>query len=365
MLKPQYIKGFILSLFSILLVFSFAQAQAKKEQEPKKGPPPAIVVVEESSSGMAEPMNEFVGTVYYSRVSEIASEVAGKVVTVNYDEGQRVVKEQVLVTLGSDILQTNLDGTRASFEQAQLELERANKDLARMETLYKAESISESLYDDHVFKVKRLEKNLDSLGAALRQLELQMEKTVIKAGFPGIVVSRTLEPGEWVNAGGTVAVVADDSFIDVVVDVPAETLDHMRRGRKIDVLAKGKRLTGTFTGFIPKGNVATRTFSVKLRLKNTEGLIEGMEARAILPVGAVFDGILVSRDGVINKFGQDVVFAMVDGAARMIPVKVLGYQGMKASVSGPGLESGMLIVVKGNERIRDGQPLKVLPEKGD
>ncbi len=366
MLRPQYIKGLILSLLSIFVVLSFAQAQeAKKEQEPQKGPPPAIVVVEEASSGIAEPMNEFVGTVYYSRVSEIAAEVAGKVTRVNYDEGHRVKQGQTLVTLGSDLLSTNVAGTRASFEQALIELERARKDLARMETLFKAESISESLHDEHAFRVRSLEKQASALEASLRSLELQMEKTVIKAGFPGIVVSRTVEPDEWVNVGGTVAVIANDSFIDVVVDVPAETLDHMRQGREIDILAKGKRLTGAFTGFIPRGDVATRTFSIKLRLKNAVGLIEGMEARAILPVGRSFKGILISRDGVINKFGQDVVFALVDGAARMIPIKVLGYQGMKASVSGPGLESGMLIVVKGNERIRDGQPLKVQPGKGD
>ncbi|HEB02870.1 MAG TPA: efflux RND transporter periplasmic adaptor subunit, partial [Nitrospirae bacterium] len=104
MLKPQHTKGFILCLFSIFIALSFAHAQDEKKQEPKKGPPPAIVVVEETSSGMAEPMNEFVGTVYYSRVSEIASEVAGKVASVNYDEGHRVKQGQTLVTLGSDLL---------------------------------------------------------------------------------------------------------------------------------------------------------------------------------------------------------------------------------------------------------------------
>ena len=228
-----------------------------------------------------------------------------------------------------------------------------------MESLYRAESISESLYDEHSFRAQSLQKKANALEASMKRLELQLERTSIKAVFSGIVVKRTVEPGEWVSIGGTVAVVANDSFVDVIVDVPAETLDHMKRGRKIDVLTKGTRLTGTFTGFIPKGDVATRTFSVKVRIKNTVGLIEGMQARAILPVGAGFEGILVSRDAVINKYGSDVVFAMVDGAAKMIPVRVLGYQGLRASVSGPGLESGMQIVVKGNERIRDSQPLRV------
>ncbi len=359
-MRPKTICTALILAFAVLMT-SALYAEQEKAQDVKKaqGPPPAIVVVKEATSGVAKPMKEFVGTVFYSHVSEIASEVAGKVSEVNYNEGHRVDKGQTLVTLGSDILSANVDGARATYEQAQVELERARKDLARMEVLYKAESIAESLFDEHSFRVQSLQKNADSLKASLKRLTLQMEMTSIKAGFTGIVVKRTVEPGEWVSAGGTVAVVADDSVVNVIVDVPAKTLDHMKRGQKIDVLTKGKRLSGTFTGFIPKGDVATRTFSIKVRFKNTVGLIEGMEARAILPVGPGFEGILVSRDAVINKYGRDVVFAMVDGAAKMIPVSVLGYHGMQASVTGPGLESGMQIVVKGNERIRDAQPLRV------
>lgn len=348
----------IITLCMVMSITAMGQPAHGANEKPK-GPRPAIVVVEEAESGLAEPMNEFVGTVFYSHVSDIASEVAGKVESVSYDEGERVGKGHVLVVLGSDILTSRVEGTRATHEQAEIELERARKDLARMEPLFEAGSISATLHDDYTFRVRSLEKKATTLGAALRQLELQQEKTTILADFPGIVVKRSVEPGEWIKAGGTVAVVADDSTVDIVVNVPAETLVNIKLGRKVEVHAKGVKLSGTFTGFIPSGDVATRTFSVKIRVRNKAGLIEGMEARAILPVGGRFEGILVSRDAVINKFGSNVVFAVVEGAAKMIPVKVNGYQGLKASISGPGLTKGMQIVVKGNERIRDAQPLTV------
>jgi multidrug efflux pump subunit AcrA (membrane-fusion protein) len=154
--KPLTSFMFILSLF----VTALASPAAGDEQKPpeKKGPPPAIVAVEDAVMGLAEPMNEFIGTVFYSHVSDIASEVAGKVAGVGYDEGEKVRKGQILVRLGNEILQTRVDATRASHEQALIELEQAGKDLARMEALFKAESISESLYDEKVFRVRRLEK---------------------------------------------------------------------------------------------------------------------------------------------------------------------------------------------------------------
>jgi len=355
------LRTLFLSAVALLLIASVTHAaeEKKAQQAPeKKGPPPAIVVLGEAVAGQAEPMAEFVGTVYYAHISDIASEVSGKVVSVVYDEGQRVKKGQTLVVLGNDLLRTTAAGTRATFEQSVIELERAHKDLTRMEALYKAESISESLYDEHVFRTQSLDKKALALEASLRNLEIRLERATIRASFAGIAVERSVEPGEWVREGGKVAVIANDSKVDVIIDVPESTLSYLKPGRSIEVKSSGKTIKGKFTGFIPKGDVATRTFSIKVRFKNKLGLIEGMEAKVMLPVGQRFDGILVSRDAVINKFGRDVVFASVNGAAKMIPVKVLGYQGMSASISGQSLKAGMKVVVKGNERIMDGQPLR-------
>jgi multidrug efflux pump subunit AcrA (membrane-fusion protein) len=48
---------------------------------------------------------------------------------------------------------------------------------------------------------------------------------------------------------------------------------------------------------------------------------------------------------------------VVDSKAKMIPVKVIGYESETAGVNARGLEEGMKVVVKGNERLRDGQPV--------
>jgi hypothetical protein len=46
-----------------------------------------------------------------------------------------------------------------------------------------------------------------------------------------------------------------------------------------------------------------------------------------------------------------------EGQAKMVPVSVSGFEGLRASVSAEGLSEGMQVVIKGNERIRDGQPV--------
>ena len=88
-------------------------------------------------------------------------------------------------------------------------------------------------------------------------------------------------------------------------------------------------------------------------------LIEGMEAMVMLPVGEKQQAVIVPRDAVLSMFGMTVIFVVTDSKASMLPVKVAGYDGLKAGVLAEGLREGMKVVVKGNERLRDGQEVKI------
>jgi len=148
--------------------------------------------------------------------------------------------------------------------------------------------------------------------------------------------------------------------VDVIVDVPEPILGFLRAGDKVQVKIGGEKLAGAVRAFIPRGDVATRTFPVKIRMKNPGGrLKEGMEARAALPSSGKITGLLVSRDAVVKKFGMDVVFVVADGMAKMVRVDITGHHGEMVGISGPGLEAGMQVAVKGNERIMDGQPVTI------
>jgi RND family efflux transporter MFP subunit len=354
----------------VLLLLPLVAAGLSEEKGPdaakKKpaGPPPALVVVDAIEEGMVAPSALFVGTVYYAQVSDLSAEVEGQVQSVNYEEGRRVKKGQVLVRLSTELLEAKIQGVRASFEQAVAEYQKAKKDLERIENLYREETVSESLRDEHFFKTQSLEKKRDSLRAELERLEIEKRKKTIEAPFGGIILEKTVEPGEWVTGGGTVAVLADDSALDVLVDVPERILPYIQKGRSLEVHSGGRSLAGTVLTVIPKGDVATRSFTVKLRLAGKSGLLQGMEARVRIPTGPGSKGLVVLRDAVIEMFGQNIVFVVQEGKARMVPVSVTGYEGLVAGIEGPGLVAGMKAVIKGNERLRAGQPVTVAGQKG-
>ena len=351
----------LLFVFCIFFLFGntvFADEE-EKNADTEPGPPPALVEVAQVTQGEAEPMVEFVGTVYYARKSNVAAEVEGVVDKVFFEEGQRVKNGSPLVSLEANILDTAISGTRADYELVLVELEQAEKELKRRAPLYKEGSVSESSYDEYYFKSKVLKNRALSINASLDRFLLEKEKKEIRAPFDGVVMQKNAEKGEWIKEGGVVALVADDSAVDVVVNVPAGMLKYLQPGKELSVKSDSEKFTGKFLNFVPKGDVATRTFDVKIRMQNSAGLIEGMEARALVPSAAKREGLKVPRDAVIDRFGQNVIWLAKDSIAQMVPVDVIGYDGMFVAVAGADLADGDMVVVKGNERLREGQSVHI------
>ena len=342
---------FLLALLLYPIIFPSCLWGQQKSQEM----PPARVSVAKVMRGQIAPRNEFIATIFYQEISDTASEISGLVRMVHFEEGQRVKQNQILVELGSEILRKRLQASTASFEQILSELEIAGIDLKRREKLFKKKSISKQSFDENRFRVIGLEKRAASLKAEVERLEIELKKKIIRAPFDGIVIKRHVDRGEWISEGDTVAIIGKDDTIDIVAEIPQRFIQYIKTGMQVSVTANGSNFFGTVNAIVPRGDVATRTFPIKIRTPNEHALIEGMSARVILPTGNVAPALMVPRDAVIAKFGQNVVYAVVDAKSNMIPVQIVGYDGLSAGVESRELAEDMLVVVDGNERLQNGQ----------
>jgi RND family efflux transporter MFP subunit len=331
-------------------------------QDKPKGPPPAVVEVAAIKTGKIEPQEEFIATVFYEEVSDVATEMSGRVEEVRFEEGQHIKNNQILIKLGADILNQRLLATSATYEQVLSELEIARIELKRREKLFQSRAISEQSYDENRFRVKGLEKRAESLKAEVERIEIELQKKIIRAPFDGIVIKRHVDRGEWLDEGATVAILAKDDVVDIVANVSEKFIPFIQIGTRVNATINDQEISGTVLAVVPRGDIATRTFPVKIRTPNTLALIEGMTAKVLLPVEKPRNSLLVPRDAVITVSGQTVVYAVNDSKARMIPVNVIGYQGLAAGIQGAGLTDGMQVVVKGNERLRNGQMVSALSE---
>lgn len=349
----------MITLFLLLLT----SVQASAEEAQSQGMPPALVVVSDIGTGTISPENEFVGTVYYQEVSDVASEVDGKVEVVKFEEGHRIKKGDLLVKVNSDLLEKSLTASQARYEQVLSDLEQAEIDLKRAESLFADKLISEQSYDDRKFRVKSLEKNSLSLKADVERFEIELKKKEIRAPYNGVILQKHVDRGEWLSPGLPVAMIAKDDTVDIIVEIPEREVMFIKKDNTVSIKAGGKETTGVVVAIIPKGNISTRTIPVKIRAKNTFSLFEGMEAIVNLPVSEEQEVLTVHRDAVIPVFGSTVVFTVQDDKAVMIPVTVIGYRGLTAGIYAEGLKEGMSVIVKGHERLQDGQAVNITNQK--
>jgi RND family efflux transporter MFP subunit len=349
---------FILLVFSLIALTNNSLGEEKKAGPKKSKRPPLLVTTVEVEQGAIQAMSEFVGTTYFSRVSQVATDLEGLVTRINFDEGDTVKKGDVLVMLDTQILDAEIAGARAAFEQNQVDLENARRDFGRIDGLYKDGSISETDHDSYRSKKMRLEKLSSVLQSRHDKLMISKNKKSIKAPFGGTVVLQPVEVGEWVAKGDKVAVIADDSMIEVEVEVPIGVLENLEKGREVRIKVNNRDYDGIFTTFIPRGDIATRTFTATFSLQNSNGIVEGLEALVTLPKGGETEWLLVPRDAVVDKYGKTMVFRVVESKAVEVPVQVAGYVGLQAVVTSTGLEPGQEIVVRGCKRVEEGMSLQ-------
>lgn len=350
-----FLKKRLLFLLILFILISSGPAQAAGPPDKKGGRPPSKVVTAPVSSGMIADEVVFSGTVYFGELSDVAAEVPGKVETVTFDDGDKVKQGALLVTLNSELLEKIYEAKSAEFEQVLSDLEKAVKDDKRMAGLFKEEFVSERDYDEVIFRRAGLEKKAARVKADLEGLKVELGKKSIRSPFDGVVIKRQVDRGEWLGTGAQVATIASTGDIEVIVDVPEEVALSLKVGSAVDIIASSSTYKGVIKALIPRGDLSTRTFPVKISIKKPGRLMEGMETLVRLPRGLRKAALLVHRDAVIVKFGKNVVFTVAEGKAVMVPVDIVGFNGEMAGISSPVLKDDMRVVVKGNERLQSGQ----------
>lgn len=174
-----------------------------------------------------------------------------------------------------------------------------------------------------------------------------------------MIISKNIELGDWVQQGGVVAELVNPKSAQVEVSLPQNVVQMLKPKMDMQVTIGNKSYSAYVRAIVPKGDIATRTFPVKLSFKQVPaGLLEGMAAEVQIQSGRDVQALIVPRDAVIKRFGQDVVFFDAKGTAAMVPVQIVGYTNGKVAVNAKGLSEGMRVVTKGNERIFPKSPIK-------
>jgi len=363
MSKVRFLLFMAVSLFIVGLEFLFpASTLLAGDKDKPKGPPPAPVRVAVVEQKMVSNQVSLVGTTEAIAASTVAAEVSGVVEKFPVKEGDFVKKGNLLARLRSTELEIRLKGAVAAKEKIKANLQYAEKELDRYSKLKDANSVSARNYDEAFYNYRALSQELLASEADIEQLKYEIDRKKVVAPFSGFVAKEHTQVGEWINLGGPVVDLVDLGKIKISVDVPEHYVVMIAPQKEVKVRVKSvsdNLSVGKIDAILPQGDPDSRTFPVKMIIENPGHKIKsGMEAMVTFNLAEQKNALLVPKDAVVTAGGNRLVFMVADGKAVPVPVKILGYYDGDVAIEG-NLVPGSQVIIRGNERLRPGQPVSI------
>jgi RND family efflux transporter MFP subunit len=330
------------------------------------------------------------GTVQAAQEISIIPQTSGEVIYVSpsMEEGGFFNKDEVLFKIDSTDYQLGLEQAKATEAKAELNLATieswsrvARAEWERIKQVDEDEPNPLVVYEP---QLKNARAELASAKASVKQAELHLERTEIRAPFNCRVRSENVDIGQYVRAGSSIAFVAGTDTAEVVVPLPLDEL------KWIDVPQKGSQTKGSITtihseingkDYERQGRIVRSTGEVDTMSRMTKivievddpyGLLHGGNARkALIPGsfvdvsikgGRLADVFLVPRTAIRDN---DTVWIMdKDNLLRIKDAQIVRYEREHVLVT-DSLEDGARIVLTNIPGAADGMKLRVAQERND
>jgi RND family efflux transporter MFP subunit len=354
-----------------------------------------VTTIEATTVSQVYPTQSFTllnasGYVVAQRKAAVASKTTGRLEWLGVEEGSLVKTGQVIARLENKDLQAALrqsregvQTARAALDQARAELTDAQNSFKRVKVLLTQGIVAQSEYDTADARFKRAaatvasgDAGVRSAAAALDGAAINLDYSLIRAPFDGVVLTKNADVGDIItplgaaaNAKAAVVTIADLASLQVEADVSESSLAQVRKGQPceitLDALPKG-RFRGVIHMIVPTADRSKASVMVKVRFTDSDSrILPEMSAKvafleheagesdrqpriAVNPAAIVRSG---DRDGVYLIKGERVVFVPVTKGAKL---------GDLIEVS--GVKSGDRVALKPLDRLKDGVRVE-LPEK--
>lgn len=291
------------------------------------------------------------GVIEAVRESTVSAQTTGTVTKLPYDVDDRVEAGELIVQLEDSEQRSRLNQAESALEEARAGLEDARQDFERVQSLYERDVATESDLDQARNRLNGAKARVNRTEAEVAEARKQLDYTRIEAPYSGIVTERMVELGESVMMGQPLMRGLSLEQLRVVVSLPQQYANRVRRERRAMVtLDNGRRLrTGEMT-FYPYADKATHSFRLRLRLNEPNGqLFPGMLVRVGIPLDAR-EALWVPESSLYRRGELRAVFVKgEEGEPRLRQVRVgVSRNGQLEILS--GLSSGEQVLREAADR---------------
>lgn len=346
---------FLLLITSALLFIS-ASSQAAD---------PVPVEVQKPEFANAEDVLSLSGTVTAEKNSLLSPRVAGLVERVNVDAGSRVKKGQILLHLDPALARHQLARSKAAVAQAVADRDEAARLVSEAERLRKQNHISASELANRKANLALKKAVLAAAQAEQANAEETLQRHDLPAPFSGVISDKMTEAGEWVDRGDTVLELVNLDVVRVDVKVPQERFQDITMETPVTIIADSfpqDKIKASINAIVPVSDPQARAFLVRVVISSKNlPLLPGTSATAQFAINSdKQQKLLIPRDALLlHPDGGYSVFVVTDNKAVRKQVEVGQFSQYGVSINN-GLQASDLVVVRGNEVLRDQEPVKIV-----
>lgn len=238
------------------------------------------------------------GTVEAVNQATVSAQTSGRVAEMFYDVDDFVEAGAPIMRFTDTEQRAALDSARAALREAEARAAEAESEFARISAMFENGTVARARYDQAQANRNAAAARLESARAGVMSAEEQLEYTVVRAPYAGIVSRRHVEVGELVRPGAPLMSGLSLESVRVIVDVPQSMLDPIRTIGKANVYVGERTIAAESLTFFPVADAATNTFRVRATLPAGGvtlypgtfvkiGFVVGETERVLLPAGAI------------------------------------------------------------------------------
>jgi membrane fusion protein, multidrug efflux system len=319
------------------------------------GPPPAGPRGSDSlavSVYVAEslPMQDRIratGTLRADESVDLAAEVSGRVTSIRFQEGSRVSRGQLLLTLNDSELRAQRERLRYRIELAETREERQRR-------LLEIGGVSQDEYDGVLGE-------LNVLRADLALAEAQLARMQVRAPFSGVIGLRYVSEGAYVSPQTRIASLQALSPMKLEFSIPERYSGRVRSGDvvRFTVAGSAQSFRGEVYAVEPRVSEETRTLLIRARVPNPDGvLLPGAFADLDLIVEEIDGALPVPSFAIVPELAGRTVWVLENGRARQRSVETGLRTGDSVQITS-GLAAGDTVLVSGLQVVRAGQAVRI------
>lgn len=278
----------------------------------------------------------------------VGAEAAGRVARVLVKEGDFVKAGQTLAIVVGD-------KQNVSVANAEANLNNAKMDLERFESAFTTGGVTRQQLDGVRLQYETAKNNL-------RNAQIAAGDVAIRTSVAGVVNSKKIEPGSYVNLGAAAFDVVNISSLKLKVNVDEKNIGSLKEGQKVNIVVSvipDKVFSGKITFIAPKAD-ANLNFPVEVEIPNAKNeLRAGMYGTAKFGEGASVSALVVPRNAFVGSVSDNKIFIIKDGKAVEKRVQSGRSFGDYMEVL-DGLSEGDEVIVSGQINIFDETPVQVI-----